>query len=322
VRGTLVGVMGALFVVALAIPEAWEDRGGAPSAAVVLAVALSAVRLSHIGVFVFTAADDAALRRSLIRMGVPVVIGAALLVTGAVLGGPAQTGLWLLALAVDYSGVYLSGVDGWQLPAPGHFAERHGLIVIVALGESVVALGIGASGKPITWAVIVAALLGVAVAVAIWWTYFDVVALVAERTLARAEARERIGIARDSYTYLHFPMVGGIIFIALGLKKVLSYVGDTTAHDLSDPLTGMGLYALYGGTCAYLVAHLAFRLRNIRSLNRPRLVVAVLCVALVPVASRLPALAALGLLAAMLAALVTYESIRYAEGRRRIRAEH
>jgi low temperature requirement protein LtrA len=321
-RATLVAVMAALFVVGLAVPEAWDDRGGGPTAGVVLAGALAFVRLAHIAVFAYVAADDHDLRRQLVRMGLPVSVAAAVLVVGAILGGPAQTLLWLLALAIDYTGVYVAGATGWRLPAPGHFAERHGLIVIVALGESIVAIGIGVSGLPLTWPVVVTAVLGLAVSVALWWTYFDVVALVAERVLTRADPVERVRLARDSYTYLHFPMIAGIIFLALGMKKVMSYVADADSHDLSDPLHGIGLYALYGGACAYLLGHLAFRYRNISSVNKPRAIAAAVLVVMLPVADRVPALAALGMLAGVLISLVTYEAVHYGEGRRRIREEH
>ena len=139
-----------------------------------------------------------------------------------------------------------------------------------------------------------------AVSVALWWAYFDVVAPVAERVLASAEGIERVRLARDSYTYLHFPMVAGIIYLALGLKKVAEYVGDTEHHPLADPLPTTALWALYGGVALYLLGHLGFRLRNIGSINRPRAVVAVVLLVAPLLVGRLPALAALGVLAGVL----------------------
>jgi low temperature requirement protein LtrA len=222
-------------------------------------------------------------------------------------------------VAVDYVGIYLAGAEGWRLNAPAHFAERHGLIIIIALGESIVALGVGAADEPVSGPLVTAVVLGLGVAVALWWAYFDVVAPVAEKVLHRAEGAERARLARDSYTYLHFPMVAGIVFLALGLKKVIASVADTEHHDLTDPLTGIPLIALYGGVALYLLAHVAFRLRNIRSLNKQRAVTVGVLVALVPVAWQLPALASLGLLAAVLVALIAYESTAHAEARRAIR---
>ena len=320
VRAALLVAMAALFVVALAIPEAWGDESGGLSAPVVLAAALSAVRLLHLGVYAVAAAGDAGLRRQLLRTAVPVVTAAVLLVIGAVLGGAVQTVLWAAALVIDYGGVYLAGSD-WRLPSPRHFAERHGLIVIIALGESIIAVGVGIGDLPVTTATVVAALLGLAVSLALWWAYFDVVAPVAERVLSSKEGDERVKLARDSYTYLHFPMIVGIIYLALGLKKVAQYVADSQEHSLLDPLKGTALWALYGGVALYLIAHLGFRMRNVGSINRPRAVTAVVLV-LAPLGAQfLPALASLGLLALLLGALIAFEVVHYAEARAAVRAE-
>ena len=235
-------------------------------------------------------------------------------------GAASAAVLWALALVIDYSGVYASG-NGWRLPSPVHFAERHGLIVIIALGESIIAVGVGVLDLPLTVPIGGAALLGLAVSVALWWLYFDVVAPVAERELSRREGVERVKLARDSYTYLHFPMVAGVIYLALGLKKVAEYVGDTAHHSLTDPLPATALWAMYGGVAAYLIAHLAFRLRNVGSINRPRAVVALVVLVAPLAAGDLPALAALGLLAGILVALITVEVVRYAEARAAVRAE-
>jgi low temperature requirement protein LtrA len=319
-RAALVVAMAALFLIALAVPEAWGDEGGGVSAPVLLAVAFAVVRAVHLGVYAVAAAGDAGLLRQLLRTAVPVGAAAVLLVVGALLGGVAQTALWALALVVDYTGIYLAGTD-WRLPSPRHFAERHGLIVIIALGESIIAVGVGAAEFPVTVPIIAAALLGLAVSVALWWLYFDVVAPVAERVLSGREGVERVRLARDSYTYLHFPMIAGIIYLALGLKKVAEYVADTDHHALTDPLKGTGLWALFGGVAVYLLAHLAFRKRNVGTINRPRAVVAVVLL-LAPFGARfLPALASLALLVAVLGALIAFEVVRYAEARAAVRAE-
>jgi low temperature requirement protein LtrA len=287
---------------------------------VLLAVAFAVVRAVHLGVYAVAAVGDAGLRRQLLRTALPVGVAAVLLVVGALLGGVAQTGLWALALVVDYTGVYLAGTD-WRLPSPRHFAERHGLIVIIALGESIIAVGVGVADLPVTVPIIGAALLGLGVSVALWWLYFDVVAPVAERVLSGRDGVDRVRLARDSYTYLHFPMIAGIIYLALGLKKVAEYVGDTEHHALTDPLKGVGLWALYGGVAVYLLAHLAFRLRNVGSINRPRAVVAVVLLLAPLGAQYLPALAALAVLALVLGVLIAFEVVRYAEARAAVRAE-
>jgi len=319
VRAGLVLAMMPMFVMALAIFEAFDDIAGGLYGPVVFAVALVMVRLVHLVVYVVAAGDDRGLLLQLARTAVPVGIWATLLVIGAFLDPPAQLIVWFVALSVDYIGIYLGGAEGWRLNAPAHFAERHGLIVIIALGESIVALGVGAAEKPVSAPLITAVVLGLGISVALWWAYFDVVAPVAERVLHSAQGAERARLGRDSYTYLHFPMVAGIVFHALGLKKVIEYVADTEHHDLGDALTGVPLLALYGGVALYLLAHVAFRLRNVHSVNRQRVVAALVLVALLPVAWRLPALASLGLLAAVLVVLIGYESMRYAEARHAVR---
>ncbi len=196
-----------------------------------------------------------------------------MVIAGAFLDDLGQGAVWALALALDMSGPYLFGSEGWKL-VPGHFAERHGLIIIIALGESIVAIGVGA-GTSLTWGIAAAAALGIALAAAMWWLYFDVVALVSARRLARApEGRERNELARDSYSYLHFPMVAGIVLFALGLKKTLGDVGD--------PLELVPAFALLGGVAIYLLGLVAFRYRHVHSINRQRLALALLLFALVP----------------------------------------
>ena len=218
--------------------------------------------------------------------------------------------LWGVAILLDYGGPYFFGVEGWRM-MPSHFAERFGLIVIIALGESIVAIGVGVESE-VDAGIVVAAVLGMIVAGALWWLYFDVVALVAERRLSQAApGRERNAIGRDSYGYLHLPMVAGIVLLALGLKKTLGHV--------EDPLKLVPAVALLGGTAMYLVAHVAFRLRNVHRFSAQRLLCALVLVALIPVATELAALATLAILAALLVALIVYESVRFAELRDRLR---
>jgi low temperature requirement protein LtrA len=319
VRAAVVLAMMPLFVAALAIVEAFEDIPGGWYGPLTFAVAMILVRVMHLLVYAVAAGDDRGLQLQLVRTAVPVTVFGALLIAGSFLDPPTQLLVWAAAVAVDYAGIYLGGAEGWRLNAPAHFAERHGLVIIIALGESIVALGVGAADKPVSAPLVTAVCLGLGIAVALWWAYFDVVAPVAERVLHRAQGAERARLGRDSYTYLHFPMVAGIVFLAVGLKKVIEYVADTEHHDLTDPLTGIPLLALYGGVALYLLGHIAFRLRNVRSLNRQRAVTVGVLVALVPVAWQLPALASLGLLAAVLAALIAYESTVQAEARHAIR---
>jgi low temperature requirement protein LtrA len=304
VRLAMFAAMAAFLVAALCVPGAFGSE------ALLFAFAYAAVRTAHIVLFMLASREDPELRHSVIGLAVSTAIGAGLLFVAAATGGGLQLGLWGLALVLDAGGPFLFGADGWKL-VPGHFAERHGAIVIIALGESIVAIGVGAK-VVLDAGVVAVAILGMIVAAAMWWAYFDVTAIVAGRRLAEAtEGRERNEIARDSYSYLHFPMVAGIALLAVGIKRTLINVDE--------PLKLIPAAALLGGAAMYLLAHVAFRLRNTHTLSRRRLVCAVLLLALLPAGATLPALATLGILAAVLAGLIAYEALRYAESRDRIR---
>jgi low temperature requirement protein LtrA len=319
VRFVVLASMLTMFVLALTIPEAFDDRPGGLSGPVLVAVCYFAFRAVHLALFWLISWDDPGLRRQLLRFTPSMLGGTALLLAASQFRGGVQTGLWALALLADYGGTFLVDPAGWRLRSASHFAERHGLIVIVALGESVVAIGVGLGGLPISGPALAAAVLGLVLSAALWWAYFDVSAPLVERALATAPPDRRTGLARDAYTYLHVPMIAGIVLLAVGLKKVLGYVADTGHHHLSDPLTGIGLYALYGGVALYLATHVAFKYRAIRSVNPFRLVTAAVLLALLPLAARMPALAALGVLAALTVAMVGVETLRFADRRRQIR---
>jgi low temperature requirement protein LtrA len=304
VRIAMFGAMAAFLVAALCVPEAFDDS------ALLFALAYAGVRAAHIVLFAIGSRDDANLRASVTALAVSTAVGVGLLVAASFADGLLQGAIWGAAILLDYGGPYFFGVEGWRM-MPSHFAERFGLIVIIALGESIVAIGVGSDSK-VDAGVVVGAVLGTVVCGALWWLYFDVVALVAERRLSNAApGRERNSIGRDSYGYLHLPMVAGIVLLALGFKKTLGHVGE--ALELV-PAT-----ALLGGAALYLVAHVAFRLRNVHRFSLQRLLCAVVLVALIPAALELPALATLGILAAVLVALIAYESVRFAELRDRLR---
>lgn len=315
--------MGAMFLIALAIPEAYQDLPGGISGPVVFALGYLVLRMVHLLLFLMVSGNDAALRKQVLRFTPTVIGGTALLLVAAGQSGTTQILLWGAAVLADYGGTLVIGSKGWRLNSAKHFAERHGLIVIVALGESIVAIGVGVTALPISWPIVVAGTFGLAVSASLWWIYFDTAALLAEQALSRSRGEHRVAMARSAYTYLHLPLIIGIVLIALGLKKVLEYVGDEAHHTLADKLYGVPLWSMYGGAALYLLAHVAFAWRCYRHVKVQRLVVAVVLVALVPLAAKLPALASLGVLAGLLAALNAFESIRFAAARQEIRhAEH
>jgi len=303
VRLAVFAAIAAMLVVSLAAPRVFGDDG------VIFGVAYLVVRALHLVLFRIAGRGDRDLLRAVLRIVPGAILGAALLVVAGFFDGSAQLALWCAAVVVTYLSALLGHMRGWRV-SPEHFIERFGLIIIIALGESIVAIGVGASGLPLAAGVIAAALLGITVAACIWWSYFDWVIFVAQAALAQATGASRAALSRDSY--LHLPMVAGIVLFAFGL--------ETTLHDVNDPLRIVPALGLCGGIALYLVAHVALRLRIGGGFGRGRPVATVLVLGLVPVARVVPALTALGLVAAVCAALIGYEAIRYREARAWIRS--
>jgi low temperature requirement protein LtrA len=304
VRLVIFGAMAALLIVALCVPQAFGELG------LVFALAYGLVRVAQIGLFILASPDDDALRHSVLGLAISTAVAVTLLIAASMFDGTAQGALWALALFLDLAGPYVIPPAGWRL-MPDHFAERHGLIVIIALGESIVAIGVGASGA-LSFGIGTAAVLGVALTAAMWWVYFDVVALVSGRRLAAAEpGRAQNTMARDSYSYLHLPMVAGIVLVALGLKKTIGH--------FDDHLETVPAFALLGGVALYLLGLVGFRYRHVHTLNRRRLVLAIVLLILVPVAVEIPAIAILAIVNVLIWAMIVLETRQYGEGRRQLR---
>jgi low temperature requirement protein LtrA len=304
VRLVMFGAMAALLLVSLCVPEAFG------SLALAFALIYGVVRSAHIALFMLASPDDDGLRHSVLALAASTAVAVSLLALASLFDGLAQGALWALALLLDMGGPYFFGSAGWKL-MPGHFAERHGLIVIIALGESIVAIGVGAS-HTLSLGIGTAAVLGVALTAAMWWTYFDIVAIVAGRRLVEAEpGRVQNEMARDSYSYVHLAMVAGIVLVALGLKTTIGHHGN---H-----LHAVPAFALLGGLAIYLLGHVVFRYRHIHTVSRRRLLMAIVLLILVPVATEIPALVALAAVNLLIWALIAYETHSYGEGRQRVR---
>ena len=304
-RLVILTAMAAMLVASLAVPDAFGQYG------VLFGLAYFVVRLLQVLLYALATGDTPETHRAILRLAPGFLVAPALLIGAGFLDGFAQGTLWAIALAIDYGVAFIGGVSGFRVHA-GHFVERHGLVIIIALGESIVAIGVGASGLEIGVGVVLAAVLGVALAAALWWAYFDLVMLVAERRLSATKGEERARLARDSYSYLHLPMVAGIIFVALGVKQTLAHVGD--------PLGKIAAVALCGGVALYLLGHNAFRLRDVGSVSVARLMVTILCCTLIPLALSVPSLATLAILAGLMCALAAFETMRSREFRRELRA--
>jgi low temperature requirement protein LtrA len=304
-RLVILVAMAAMLIASLAVPEAFDEYG------VLFSLAYFVVRLLQVALYALATGGTPETRQAILRLAPGFVGAPVLLIVAGFLDGLAQGVLWAVALAIDYGVAFVRSPSGFRMHA-GHFTERHGLIIIIALGESIVAIGVGASGLGLGAGIVVASVVGIALAAALWWAYFDLVMLSAERRLSTARGEERVRLARDSYSYLHLPMVAGIIFVSLGIKKTLAHV--------EDPLGTIPAVALCGGVALYLLGHNAFRLRDVGSVSVPRLVVAILCCAFIPVGVSVSSLLTLAILAGLLCALAAYETTRYREFRRKVRA--
>jgi len=298
--------MAALLIVSLAVPEAFGELS------LVFALGIGVFRAAHIALFWLAGADDEDLQRSVLGLGISTAIAVGLLLLASAFDGFAQGALWALAIFLDMAGPYFFGAEGWKI-VPGHFAERHGLIVIIALGESIVAIGVGAAGA-LDLGIGTSAALGVFLAAALWWTYFDVVSLVSARRLGEAKAgRAQNELARDSYSYIHLLMIAGIVLMALGMKVTIGH-NDEHLHDVP-------AFALLGGLAIYLLGLVAFRYRHVKSVNRHRLGLAIVLLFLVPVATQVDALISLAVAVVMIWVMILFEHRHYGPGRAQLRRE-
>jgi low temperature requirement protein LtrA len=301
VGAALLVALVAIFVAALVVPGVFDDDG------VLFGAAFLVVCAMHAALFALAGRGNPDLLGAVLRLAPWTMLGAALILVAGFTDG-ARNWLWLAALACGYVGAVLSGSRGWQLH-PSHFAERHGLVVIIALGEAFIAIGIGATGTGIGPGEVVAAILGLLVATAFWLAYFDFFSIRGERILGDLQGAERVALARDAYTYAHFPMIVGIVLFAFAMKNVVGHVGGE--------LDSVAAFALCGGSALYLLAYSAIRTRIERrvAVSRGRFVAAVVLLLVLPLATVIPALAALALVTAVWLALHTYELVWWREDR-------
>jgi low temperature requirement protein LtrA len=295
-RLVLLLAMVLAFVSGLALPHAFDDE------APVFAASYAAVRFLHLALYADASRRGNASWTAIAGFAVTVVIGMALLVAGALAGGTAQTVLWTLAAAIDYAGpawLTRERLRGLQRVAVAHFAERYSLFVIICLGESIVAIGVGASEERFDAQLVAGVGLGLLITVALWWTYFDRFATVAEERLRRHD--DPVLAAADAYSYLHLVLVAGIIIFAVGVKLAV--------HDVGAPLGDATRLALCGGVALYLVGHVAFRLRIAGSIGVEKLAAAAALLVLYAAGADLAAWALAGAVTVVLGAMCAYETV-------------
>ncbi|MFJ6952675.1 low temperature requirement protein A [Micromonospora aurantiaca (nom. illeg.)] len=303
----------ALLLVAVAIPDVFVDRHAGLSAPLVFVVGFLSIRA--VSLLIIMRSRRRSTQQSIAparQAWLPLAASAVLLLCGALLpshlapgrsAGLLQILLFAVATAVDYVGLRAPGTGSWQLRSVRHWAERHNLIMLIALGETIISIGTsrGFAGTPaITWSVLAGSGLALLVVAFLWWAYFDIAALDAEQTLESVPHHARSRLARDAYTLLHLPMIAGLILVAFGLKHALGATEIDTAKKWDAP----ALFSLYGGVVLYLLGLVAFEWCMVRRIGRGPLLGIVLVALLAPVARTVEAVASLGILAGALVCVV------------------
>jgi low temperature requirement protein LtrA len=292
-RLVLLGGMAAFLVLALTIPEAFSGGDLAFGLAYLVVVSI------HAGLYSRTTVTHTV--RSLVRLAPFNLASALLVLAAAVAGGPAGYLFWAAAFALEWVTPLVTGIGGFRI-APAHFVERHGLVVIVALGESVVAIGIGAGGQPVDLALVLVAVLGLLLAACLWWAYFGGDDARAERALAAVPEHQRAAVAVRAFGYWHLPILLGIIVLAAGLKHAIG-------HAL-EPLDPAHALLLAGGIAVFLAGDVGFRHTLRLGPGRLRALAAVLALATVPLGLAASAVLQLSLLGIVLSGALAAESAR------------
>lgn len=247
-RAALLVAMILIFVAGLALPHAFGDDG------TLFALTYAGVRFIHLGLYADASRRGNASWSAIAGFAVTIVLGMGLLIAGSFVDGDGRVALWALAAAIDYAGpawLTRERLRGLQQVAVAHFAERYSLFIIICLGESIVAIGVGASGRELDTELVAAVTLALLITVGMWWTYFDTLAATAEERLRAHD--DPVLAAADAYSYIHLVLVAGIIVFAVGVKAAIAHIDE--------PLGDGARLALCGGVALYLAGHIGFRLR-------------------------------------------------------------
>ncbi len=295
-RFLVLTAMGSFLVMALAVPRAFDGDG--------LAFGLAYLLVNLIHAALFTRAPNESSARAIWRIA-PFNVGTALLVVAAGLLSPDWNWLlWLAAVAVLAIVPFFGKIGGFAIQ-PAHFVERHGLVLIIAFGESIISIGVGAAGEPVTIELVAAALLALALTAALWWSYFDRDDQQAEHALNRADSDERSRMALYAFGYAHLLMIAGVVLTAAGVKLLIEQLHEAP-HLASSILLACGI-------ALYLLGDVVFR----RIIHIPsshlRLGVALLSLLTIPVGMWAGGLAQVGALLALLVLALIWE--RVAPGR-------
>ncbi|MEU4644438.1 low temperature requirement protein A [Micromonospora sp. NPDC023814] len=321
--------MAALFCFALSLPQAFGDTEDVAAGPTVVALSYVVIRGVHLLLYWHIAREKPGERRLLLKYSPELTIST-LLLTAAALIPPqiddpgravlVRDGLWISVVLLQYGMGLVAGAWGWTVTSAEHWTERYDLILIIALGESVISVGVGSNliGQPPTWPAVAAAVLGIFFTAALWWAHYDVVGPAARIALHTAEGRTRVAMARDAYAYLHLPMIAGIILFALGAEEVVRDIADPHVP-YAEPTHGPGVPLLFGGVICYLSANMLFQARTLRTVYWTRVGAVLLLAAAIPVGLMLPGLATLALLTTICVGLVGVEVVVKAKERRALR---
>ncbi|WP_370518012.1 low temperature requirement protein A [Micromonospora sp. MP36] len=325
---TVIGMI-ALFIFALALPQTFGTLHRSAAGPILVTISYVVIRAVHMALYAHATRDRPAIRRGLYQFAPEAVITTVLLLVAALvppkIGDPnlglwLRDGLWIVVVLLQYTSSLLAATRGWQITSAEHWTERYDLILIIALGESVISVGVGGDliGKAVTWPAVPAAILGILFTAALWWAHFDMIGPAARITLHAAQGHPRVAMARDAYAYLYLPMIAGVILFAIGAEAVVLTITEP-AGGAGEHAPGPAVPMLFAGVMLYLAADVAFQLRTLRTVTWTRIGTLVALALGLPVAQHFPALGALALLTAICVALVVVELVVFADSRRALR---
>ena len=305
VRIGMIAATVIMFFASLAVPAAYRASDGPLLGTLLFAVSFFLVQVVHMVAYLIASGSDVALRRQiLVTESSALLPAAALLVIGGLVGSPFQVWIWLVALVFQWVVIYVTSSGGdWRINSLAHFAERHALVVLLALGESVVAIGSGVARLPLGASVLVGSGFGIGIGLVLWWVYFHQLSAHVEHAVGRRSGVERTQLSTEVYTYLHMSLIAGIVIAALGIETTMRHVSGFAAAGLFPAI------ALASGVALYLAGTGFIWLRVSKQWSLPRFGTGVLLLALIPVLAIIPALVALGVVLLIVIALAVAEAL-------------
>ncbi len=293
-RLILLAGMASYLVLALSIPKSFGDDGTAFGIAYACIVAVHTI--------LFAGTTDETVTRAVARLAPFNAVTAGVVLAGGIAGGTAQYVLWATAVVAEWGSGLVGGASEGFVVQPAHFVERHGLVVIVALGESVVAIGIGASHLPLDLELAAVAVLGLLLSACLWWAYFSGDDAAAERALAREPLAERAWKSLLAFGVWHLPILLGIIAMAAGIKNAV-------AHPFDELHTAQALF-LAGGVTLFMLGDAMFRRTLDIGTGAVRATAGIAALATIPLGLALSGEAQIGALVLVLALALGGESSR------------